>query len=1662
MFIFEKIDTVPFWKKIYQTASGYSPSVTNDIVEEILKVSNDELKGAYSIYKNYTEEDFQKWEKNITEKDADLLVFIKRLCKSLNLLPMVALPIFFNYLMFEYYGKIEDIKNLILYEHSVLSLLENIWHFYTSERMYYVKTLKHIFESALNQRSPFKKEYVNFISTLNIVEFRKTLITQLKSLINEITEESLDNSFDKRIYVNRNNREQLEFILLIIMTMEYKEISADEFSDLCNCFFLHNFTRQPVYFDSTLYGDPSDFNDVKTAEIGSFIIGVHQLSEKINGLSKDIEVSLKNIQNQGNHKIVLLSWVFGKLKVLTDDDIEGAGVYENLLRILIEGQTFRSIYDFLQTKLMKSEVRSAKLIQAGVFKLLDELLVAMENKETLVRNEDLVLSLCCLMEDPDIASECTIVKGGLDTVLMTQFMEFPMSYSNLTRVCKVMVKHKNLSDVVLAKLKVLHLDQNGQFNDEKPQNYFSYLCMMVKETGIKGAELNKELFEDILMGYELIHEIIKHYKGNIDQCGFMECLSLLDKLVDIYGSQPTHTQFLKIYFKIQTAMVLYQGCKVQSRFQGLRTNKQFLPRLLTQERIPEALMQRHILDSMLLLVLRKEEYEEDHSTTKTYLQLILHCVRENLDFDSVQTPGIVYMTTFVFPFHKNWQYKDPDEQMEISILCLRIILEVLNRKNLQEEDVMKKFVFYSLLKCPPMMTVFLQYLVQEKFHLQRVMMNEIDWMNGKTLDNITLSKLHLSIFLRLLSECNLKPSDPVLRPNIQTVTKCAASFITNAFSSSLANLACRLLEKLSRDPDIPILAVLEMDYTQIQCLFLEKLRDPLEDDIFKITALDFINTSLLTQNGLTAAFFNATDNLDKDKSKSVTSDSVCDFMIDYLQNIQKSPDYLTNPVQKNILRVFSTLWSTGRENLVKDIYGLKSFWPLLTDPLFHPRIKDPEVYTHIMTIATIHIMEFQKNVDKNLKQVFTDFFKNEKLIKEWINYIKSVMNSFIDEDQYEEATKFILAWKKLVISIKTYIPEVITLDSVKCSLIQSCLKGIIWNFSVIFNNDILTDFSDLFLILIFTWPDSYNSEIETVDLLTTVLHTYVSNCKFPSCHNREVFLTIAHKAIRDCRELLQSNPNLLNNLLKSIGLMLDSEYNHLCSNHEDLTSKIRSIMCWVLVARVGDSVLSLKSVKPFSAFFKYHQYLTKMLDSIRLLLNDIHTLPMVKMLLKTLIHYAESDIAMDFLTENYAVIYDIIENGKSIFPNSSKEELPVNLKELWILYTMVIKLNHILLNKFGEKMTESNFTFLSVYDKVIAQMICLPEYTVDNRALDLSCETLLFVDKMLDWAEVWSIKCIGSFTLTVMAIKRVLNTCISSVLRPENIHFYKINKLGKLNFMYESANSLIARVVNRFLELSCLALRCLIKCNPSMDQLFSVEKPKCASYLLVEYDFTIPKFDIPITEDLTYGRLLCMIYFLCKTLNQEFSKTSTVDSPSIRSKEIFNTEITKEKSLGEIFGKFTLFEEDYIGFIEYPRSSNHILQPIKLSAFLHYGEQVNSEPWSKEVSKEKVQITLEYLMSFLAVQVFYHIYTLQKPQLHYFKRELYSELQFFNEYAKKLATEEYNKLLPKRKSEPQNIDIINRLLIDLMKHNNKDIGIISDKFFLLGISKWFMNICQLS
>lgn len=83
---------------------------------------------------------------------------------------------------------------------------------------------------------------------------------------------------------------------------------------------------------------------------------------------------------------------------------------------------------------------------------------------------------------------------------------------------------------------------------------------------------------------------------------------------------------------------------------------------------------------------------------------------------------------------------------------------------------------------------------------------------------------------------------------------------------------------------MPIFGPMEFENSQLQSFFLEKLRDPLEDEGLKLAIIDLISVSIDYQPGLTAAFFNLKPVYD-DPIQS--GESIGQFMLDYLQNMEK-------------------------------------------------------------------------------------------------------------------------------------------------------------------------------------------------------------------------------------------------------------------------------------------------------------------------------------------------------------------------------------------------------------------------------------------------------------------------------------------------------------------------------------------------------------------------------------------------------------------------------------------------------------------------------------------------------------------------------------------------------------------------------------------------------
>lgn len=210
---------------------------------------------------------------------------------------------------------------------------------------------------------------------------------------------------------------------------------------------------------------------------------------------------------------------------------------------------------------------------------------------------------------------------------------------------------------------------------------------------------------------------------------------------------------------------------------------------------------------------------------------------------------------------------------------------------------------------------------------------------------------------------------------------------------------------------------------------------------------------------------------------------------------------------------------------------------------------------------------------------------------------------------------------------------------------------------------------------------------------------------------------------------------------------------------------------------------------------------------------------------------------------------------------------------------------------------------------------------------------------------------------------------------------------------------------------------------------------------LISNDFSVPKFQLPIPYELNYSMLLCLVHFLCKTL----------DAVSIEKK--INSPETSKKFYSKCFG-----------LVEHQDFSN-IPPNQKLSSFLRYAMYEYSglaEPWIQKLDYHCVKQCLESLMTFLAQQIYLAINTADMETSPYFKRNLESELQFFHEYVKKYTSV----LFSQQVSTPQSgtvykaeMDLIKRYMLRCKQTQNSTELI--DKNFCLVISHWLTNICKL-
>lgn len=140
----------------------------------------------------------------------------------------------------------------------IIPMLKNIWRFFSSERMFLLKTLKHIIEHKDDQKHAFANIYREFVNTSK-QSIWKSLMAQFSYLIHEMKAETAkihENEWMK-FWMQRNSQEITEVLHCMIMCTQEEKLEIGQFYDLLVLCKKHGFGTEPLFRGGVCVTDKS-------------------------------------------------------------------------------------------------------------------------------------------------------------------------------------------------------------------------------------------------------------------------------------------------------------------------------------------------------------------------------------------------------------------------------------------------------------------------------------------------------------------------------------------------------------------------------------------------------------------------------------------------------------------------------------------------------------------------------------------------------------------------------------------------------------------------------------------------------------------------------------------------------------------------------------------------------------------------------------------------------------------------------------------------------------------------------------------------------------------------------------------------------------------------------------------------------------------------------------------------------------------------------------------------------------------------------------------------------------------------------------------------------------------------------------------------------------
>lgn len=251
------------WKDLWQLTSGiYFEAPSQRVLKELrgvskelsqgLKINNDGPSTASSVQPSKMVEELKK------RFEDKLNSFIDKLKQHLDLGHGEAWELFCTFLLTtDYHRSTQSLISHLANETNTANLLNDIWNYYSLERMTQLKLLKNMLEfGRTSSHHPYAEEYLTVLNEIGFDKLRKSYIEQLAKLIAmretpPTTIVDLVHSTERLVtWTERKLRETFEVLQILLLIIDRDNIKAAELKQLLNLFKSHSFGRQQMHLDT--------------------------------------------------------------------------------------------------------------------------------------------------------------------------------------------------------------------------------------------------------------------------------------------------------------------------------------------------------------------------------------------------------------------------------------------------------------------------------------------------------------------------------------------------------------------------------------------------------------------------------------------------------------------------------------------------------------------------------------------------------------------------------------------------------------------------------------------------------------------------------------------------------------------------------------------------------------------------------------------------------------------------------------------------------------------------------------------------------------------------------------------------------------------------------------------------------------------------------------------------------------------------------------------------------------------------------------------------------------------------------------------------------------------------------------------------------------------